>query len=219
MEVIGYARVSKKDQNLDLQMDALNQRGCTRIFADKLSGVKDRPELGEALRYVRPGDTLIVWKLDRLGRSLKELVQIVYDLGERNINFVSVQDNIDTSVPFGRFIFGVFAALAEYEREIVIERTTAGLMAARQRGRIGGRPRGLSKSSMIKAQTAAQMYQSRLSHNPPLTVEDIARTIGKTRKTVYHYLKMVGTPLDKDNGKIVRRPPKTMLPGGELSAI
>lgn len=136
----GYARVSTFDQNLELQLEALRSSGCDRIFEDKISGAKSkRPGLDKLLKVLRPGDTVIVWKLDRLGRSMRHLVVLVEELRERGINFRSLTDSIDTSTPMGRFFFHVMGALAEMERELIVERTKAGLEAARAQGRIGGR--------------------------------------------------------------------------------
>ena len=138
---IGYARVSTQDQNPELQLDALRQEGCEKIFTEKLSGARrDRPELKAALEYMRSDDTLVVWKLDRLARSLKQLIETVEDLEERGIGFSSLTEAIDTTTPSGKLVFHIFAALAEFERSIIRERTMAGLNAARERGRLGGRP-------------------------------------------------------------------------------
>ena len=140
---IGYARVSTSDQKLDLQMDALRDAGCDRLFTDMISGAKTaRPGLEQTLTACRQGDTLVVWKLDRLGRSLPHLVQTVHDLGQRGVGFQSLQENIDTTSSNGRLVFNLFATLAEFERDVIRERTRAGLTAARARGRKGGRPRG-----------------------------------------------------------------------------
>ena len=147
--LIGYARVSTRDQNYDLQLDALSDVGCKRIFEEKLSAAnRDRPQLQAALDYVRGGDTLLVWKLDRLARSLKQLIETVEMLSEREIGFRSLTENIDTTSSGGRLIFHVFGALAEFERSIIRERTTAGLVAARARGRVGGRPPSLSEEDI-----------------------------------------------------------------------
>ncbi len=141
---IGYARVSTGEQNLDLQLDALNNAGCSKIFTDELSGAKtDRPGLTEALNYLRAGDTLVVWKLDRLGRSLKDLIEHVEHLKSNGIEFKSLNESIDTASPTGKFTFHLFSALAEFERDLIRERTRAGLAAARARGRIGGRKKAL----------------------------------------------------------------------------
>src|SRR5918912_839866 len=140
--LIGYARVSTNDQTRALQRDALEKAGCTKIFTDVVSGVKaERKGLSEALEYVRPGDTLVVWRLDRLGRSLKDLIEQLTKLHNRKIGFKSLTEQIDTTTPGGKLIFHIFGALAEFERDLIKERTHAGLAAARARGRVGGRPR------------------------------------------------------------------------------
>ncbi|PEK61527.1 resolvase [Bacillus pseudomycoides] len=166
--LIGYARVSTHDQNLDLQKDALIQAGCKRIFTDVVSGsTSSRSGLDEALDYVREGDTLVVWKLDRLGRSLKHLIETINILNEKGIAFRSLQENIDTYTSGGKLIFHVFGALAEFEREMIQERTQAGLSAARARGRLGGRPKVM---------------------DPNYSTEDICSTLGVSRATLYRYL-------------------------------
>src|SRR5947207_6746977 len=140
--LIGYARVSTQDQTLNLQKDALEKIGCSKIFTDTISGATtQRLGLDEALAYVREGDTLVVWKLDRLGRSLKHLIETISNLNKRNIGFKSITENIDTKTSGGKLIFHIFGALAEFERDIIRERTNAGLQAARARGWIGGRPK------------------------------------------------------------------------------
>src|SRR5512133_432958 len=142
---IGYARVSTSDQTLDLQKDALDKAGCDRIFTDTASGAKaERTGLDAALSYVRTGDTLVVWRLDRLGRSLPHLIETITALNTRKIGFKSITENIDTTTSGGKLIFHIFGALAEFERDIIRERTQAGLHAARARGRLGGRPKALS---------------------------------------------------------------------------
>src|SRR5438105_4145918 len=143
--LIGYARVSTSDQTLNLQKDALENIGCTKIFTDVISGATtERQGLDEALSYVREGDTLVVWRLDRLGRSLKHLIETITNLNNRKIGFKSIQENIDTTTSGGKLIFHIFGALAEFERDIIRERTKAGLQAARARGRLGGRPKSLT---------------------------------------------------------------------------
>src|SRR5437588_2698376 len=140
--LIGYARVSTQDQTLDLQQDALEKIGCSKIFTDTASGAKaERQGLDEALAYVREGDTLVVWKLDRLGRSLQHLIETITKLNNRKIGFKSITENIDTTTSGGKLVFHIFGALAEFERDIIRERTNAGLAAARARGRRGGRPK------------------------------------------------------------------------------
>ena len=181
MSDLGYARVSTTDQNPDLQVDALEAADCVRVFVDKASGaLATRPELDRVLEQLRPGDTLVVWKLDRLGRSLRHLVEAVNALAERGVGFRSLQENIDTTTAGGKLVFHVFAALAEVERDIIIERTQAGLAAARARGRRGGRPKVMDSN---KAAIARQMYDSK-EH----TVTEIANTLGVSRATIYRYL-------------------------------
>ncbi|MGH2869190.1 MAG: recombinase family protein [Solirubrobacteraceae bacterium] len=180
-DLIGYARVSRLDQRPTLQLDALQAAGCARVFSDRASGaVADRPELGRALDHLRAGDTLVVWKLDRLGRSLRHLIDTIRLLEDRGIGFRSLQESIDTTTPGGRLIFHMFGALAEFERDLIRERTTAGLVAARARGRHGGRPRLITPE---KTKIARDMYESRL-----YTVVQIANTIGVSRATVYRAL-------------------------------
>jgi DNA invertase Pin-like site-specific DNA recombinase len=179
--LIGYARVSTLDQNPDLQTDALDAAGCVRVFADKASGtLTDRPQLAAALDYLRPGDTLVVWKLDRLGRSLRHLVDTVTTLQESQVGFRSLQENIDTTTATGRLVFHVFAALAEFERDLIRERTQAGLTAARARGRLGGRKPVLTAE---KASAAQAMYDAK-----DRSVSEIARVLGVSRATLYRHL-------------------------------
>lgn len=138
---IGYARVSTQDQSCDLQIDALNAAGCVRIFTEKASGAKtDRPQFAAALDYMRPGDTLVVWKLDRMSRSLRHLIETIETLREKGMGFKCLTHDIDTTTASGRLVFSIFAALAEFERGLIQERVNAGLGAARARGRVGGRP-------------------------------------------------------------------------------
>lgn len=178
--LIGYARVSTLDQNLGLQRDALEEAGCERIFTDTKSGKDtERTGLKEALKYARSGDTLIVWKLDRLGRSLKDLIEIVQTLQGRGIGFKSLQESIDTTTPGGKLVFHVFAALAEFERDIIRERTHAGLTAARARGRHGGRPRKMDERKMKAAE--------RLLSDPEKSISEICRSLGIARSTLYRH--------------------------------
>ena len=179
--MLGYVRVSTAEQNLDLQRDALERAGCARIFADTASGaLDDRPQLAKAMGALRAGDALVVWRLDRLGRSLRHLIETVNDLRDRRIGFRSLQEAIDASTSGGKLVFHIFGALAEFERELVRERTQAGLSAARARGRLGGRPRAMTPD---KVRLARQMYDSR-EH----TVEAIAKTLGVSRASIYRHL-------------------------------
>lgn len=148
---LGYARVSTSDQNLDLQLDQLRHAGCEQIFQEKISGAKsERPVLSSLLEQMRAGDVLVIWKLDRLGRSLRHLVDLVSTLMEKDVGLKSLKDPIDTTSSQGRLVFNIFASLAEFERDLIIERTQAGLNAARARGRKGGRPKGLSAAAKKK---------------------------------------------------------------------
>lgn len=156
--IFGYARVSTQNQNLDLQIDDLKKSGCTKIYREKVSSVKERPELIKLLDAVREGDTIVVWKLDRLGRSLKDLIGLINEFQEREVGFKSLNDAIDTTTAQGRLIFNIFASLAEFERDMIRERTKAGLSAARARGRMGGKPKGLSKEARSKAYAAKALF-------------------------------------------------------------
>ena len=185
---IGYARVSTDDQNLALQEDALKEAGCEKIFYDKVSGAKsDRPGLQEALDYLRNGeDILVVWRLDRLGRSLKDLIELVNQLEERRIGFKSLQDPVDTTSPGGMLVFHIFGALAEFERNLIRERTKAGLKATRARGKKGGRRRALNEE---QKQRLYQLYDdSSLDGGKKYTVKEICEMMGISRSTLYSYL-------------------------------
>ena len=178
--LIGYARVSTQDQNLELQRDALNKAGCKKIFEDKISGARaDRPGLVMALEILREDDTLVVWKLDRLGRSVKQLVGLVSDLQKQGVQFKSLTDSIDTSTPSGRFFFHVMASLAEMERELTIERTRAGLETARKYGRKGGRRPKMTES---KIESAKKLLASGI---PP---KDVAKNLGVSIPTLYRWV-------------------------------
>jgi DNA invertase Pin-like site-specific DNA recombinase len=180
---IGYARVSTGEQTLDLQLDALGKAGCGKVYQETASGAKaERPVLAEVLGYLRPGDTLVVWRLDRLGRSLKHLIETVSLLAERGIGFKSLTEQIDTTTPGGKLIFHVFGALAEFEREVIRERTQAGLAAARARGRLGGRPRKLADAKQMEL--ARTLYAGGQTD-----IATICQTLGISRATLYRYLK------------------------------
>ena len=179
--LIGYARVSTHEQSLSLQLDSLKKAGCRKIFDDKVSGSgSDRPGLKTALEYVREGDTLLVWRLDRLGRSLKDLIEIIGGLEKRGIGFKSLQESIDTTTSGGRLIFHVFGALAEFERNLIRERTRAGLAAARARGRKGGRPRALDSK---KIELLYRLYDEK-----KCTIKEICQILGISKPTLYAYL-------------------------------
>lgn len=190
--LIGYARVSTQDQNLNLQLDDLKKAGCDRIFQEKASSAKERPQLLKLLETIREGDTVIVWKLDRLGRSLKELITLINDFQEKGIGFRSLNDAIDTTTAQGRLVFNIFASLAEFERDLIRERTRAGLSAARARGRLGGKPKGLSKEAQSKAEAARTLFEKQEK-----TVDEIGKLLGISRATVYRYLDLSTKPSGK----------------------
>jgi DNA invertase Pin-like site-specific DNA recombinase len=178
---VGYARVSTVEQNTDLQVEALKAAGCQRIFTETASGAqRDRPELLKAVEFLREGDTLVVWKLDRLARSLKQLIETVEDMGQRQIGFRSLTESVDTTTPGGRLIFHVFGALAEFERGIIRERTMAGLETARKMGRVGGRPRKMSASDVAAARA--------MLASDELSVDEVAAKLGVSTPTLYRYL-------------------------------
>lgn len=182
---IGYARVSTLEQSLELQIDALKNAGCELIFTEKISGKsKDkRPELKALFSKLRADDTVVVWKLDRLGRSLVDLIDLISEMKILGVHFLSINDNINTQTATGIFTFNIFASLAEFEREIIRERTKAGIAAARARGRMGGRPKGISQNALNKAKAVKVLYDKREQ-----TVEEIANSLGISRATCYRYL-------------------------------
>ncbi|MHB8414924.1 MAG: recombinase family protein [Acidiferrobacteraceae bacterium] len=178
--LIGYARVSTQDQNLDLQIEALTKAGCNKLFDDKISGSRaERPGLTKALEMLREGDTLVVWKLDRLGRSVKNLVDLISELAKHGVHFKSLTDAIDTGTPSGRVFFHVMASLAEMERKLTVERTRAGLEVARQLGRKGGRKRQMTDS---KIESAKKLLVSGI---PP---RDVAKNLGVSVPTLYRWI-------------------------------
>lgn len=186
--LIGYARVSTVDQNLDLQRDALQRAGCSQIYEDKASSRRrtGRPELDNALRSLRPGDTLVVWRLDRLSGSMADLVQIIHELGEKKIGFMSVTEQIDTTTPQGRMFFGVFAALCQYRLDVIHENTMEGLKAARARGRMGGRRPKLDEQAIREVEA--------LLRDPNITVGDVAKRYEVSRATIYNALAKKAAP-------------------------
>lgn len=189
---IGYARVSTSDQKLSLQEDALKQAGCSEIFTDIASGAKAaRPGLDAALGYIREGDTLVVWKLDRLGRSTQHLIETIKLLNKRKIGFKSLQENIDTTTSSGKLIFHIFSALAEFESDLIKERTEAGQKAARARGRLGGRPSLLNNNEITK--------MLRHYDENKLTVTEICKLYGISRPSFYNYLKRRKQQEDKSS--------------------
>lgn len=178
---VGYARVSTADQNLESQVDALRRVGCDYIYEEKKSGVADRGELEKALGYLREGDTLVVTKLDRLGRSLKKLLELIEAFKERGVHFQSLDDGIDTSTSVGNFFFQVIGAFSELERNLIVERTHKGLKAARSRGRLGGRPKVHKEDK--KDIAYREVMESRKS------IKEIAESLGMSRMTIYRYIK------------------------------
>jgi DNA invertase Pin-like site-specific DNA recombinase len=187
MAMIGYARKSTTDQKLDLQIDALKSSGCERIFSDSASGsTDDRTGLKAALDFLQGNDVLVVWKLDRLGRSLTHLVETVGNLGKRGIGFRSLTEAIDTTSPGGRLIFGIFASLAEFERSLIISRTRAGLLSAKARGRVGGRPVKMSDKTIATAR--------RLLTDPGMRTNDVCQALSISRSTLYRH--MIAKPGD-----------------------
>lgn len=190
---IGYARVSTDDQNLDLQRDALSKSSCTAIYEETASGKSaGRPELDHCLKALRAGDVLVVWRLDRLGRSLPDLVNIVSDLEQRGIGFESLTEKIETNSAAGKLVFHVFAALAEFERNVIRERTQAGLSAARARGRVGGRKPSLNEKQKREIRA--------LLRDPSIAVKDVAKRYGVSRTTVYKNVGVV-TPDKGSKGR------------------
>ncbi len=180
--MIGYGRVSTSEQNLDLQLDALKKAGCERIFTDKMSGTKaERPGLDEALAYAREGDSIVVWRLDRLGRSIKNLIDVIKTLEDRKVGFRSLSESLDTTTSGGRLVFLIFGALAEFEVNIIRERTRAGLAAARARGKIGGRPRSMDEK---KAAALMQLYKDNTN-----SIDELCQLFGVSRTTLYKYAK------------------------------
>ena len=192
MAKIGYARVSTREQNLDLQIEELRKAGCEKIFSEKKSGMRERPELEAALEYLRPEDTFVVYKFDRIGRSLTDLLTRVSSLHERGIKIISINDNIDTSSTSGKLMMHIFASLAEFERDLIVERTTAGRKAAMAKGKKMGRPK-IKRNK--KAKATAILYQK------GMTIDQIQEQLGiKSKSTVYRFLRMEGLePTRKSN--------------------
>ena len=182
---IGYARVSTQEQELILQLDALKEAGCDKVYQEKFSGSqKERPQLNELLDFLREHDTIVVWRLDRLGRSLRDLLGLVAQIQKKGASLVSLNDAIDTTTPQGTLVFHIFAALAEFERQLIRDRTKAGLQAARARGRHGGRPRGLSQDAENKAAAVEALYKEN-----KLSTTEICNKLNISRGTLYKYLR------------------------------
>ncbi|MBD2798903.1 recombinase family protein [Xenorhabdus sp. M] len=191
----GYARISTHEQHANMQLDQLRQAGCDEIFCETASGIKvARPVLEQLLSKIRPGDVIVICKLDRLGRSLRHLIELVNQLLEKGVGLKSLQDPIDTTNAQGRLVFNLFASLAEFERNLIVERTQAGLASARARGRSGGRPQGLNEVAKKKAIAAEALYtQSELS------VKEIAENLGISKVTLYRYLRYRGVQIGCKN--------------------
>ncbi|MDO1450865.1 recombinase family protein [Rhodocytophaga aerolata] len=188
---IGYARVSTEEQNLDLQLDALTKAGCEKIYQEKVSGMKTyRVELSKLLAHLRAGDVLVIWKLDRLGRSLQHLVELTHELLEKEIGLQSLSDPIDTTTAQGRLVFNIFASLAQFERDLIRERTMAGLASARARGRLGGRKKGLSAKAQKTALIAEALYKQK-----QLPVMDLCKQLSISKPTLYRYLRSRGVEI------------------------
>jgi DNA invertase Pin-like site-specific DNA recombinase len=188
---IGYARVSTREQNFDMQVDALHAAGCDKIYSEAVSGARaERPVLDELLRNIRPDDVLVIWKLDRLGRSLRHLVDLVGTLMDKGIGLQSLHDPIDTTTPQGRLTFNIFASLAEFERDLICERTHAGLAAARARGRNGGRPKGILPQAEATAMAVETLYRE-----GKLSTRQIASKLSISKSTLYAYLRHRGVAI------------------------
>jgi DNA invertase Pin-like site-specific DNA recombinase len=200
---IGYARVSTKDQTVAMQVDALKKAGCTKVHTEVMSGSRsDRPVLAKLIENLRAGDVLVIWKLDRLGRSLQHLVDLVNDLMARKVGLKSLNDPIDTTTSHGRLTFNLFASLAEFERDVIRERTQAGLSAARARGRHGGRPRGITSEAESTAYAAEALYRE-----GKLSAHDIAGKLRIAKSTLYAYLRHRGVKIGpyrraRDTGRL-----------------
>lgn len=181
----GYARISTNGQELNLQIDALKKAGCQKIFKEIAKGIKtERCELSKLLSVVKPGDTIVIWKLDRIGRSLKHLITLFNDLIAQKVSIISLQDPINTATAQGRLMFNLFASLAEFEKDLIHERTMAGLSSARARGRTGGRPKGLSEQAEKTARVAEALYKQ-----GELSCQQISKQLGISKTTLYKYLK------------------------------
>lgn len=195
---IGYARVSTKDQNLDLQIEALEKAGCEKIYQEKISGAtKHRPELDNMISNLRNDDEVYVWRLDRLGRSLKHIIDLVLSLNEKGVVIKGISDGVDTSTMSGRLFLNIMASLAEYERELIRERTNAGLQSARARGRTGGRPKGFTKETISKLIIMRSVYLD-YTKKP----EEIYKALGLTRATYYRYAKILDNNTNEEIKKM-----------------
>lgn len=193
---IGYARVSTKDQNFDLQISALEKAGCEIIYKEKRSAVKDRPELERMMEYLRSGDIVVVWKLDRLARSLQHILFLIEELKRRNIRIISLSEGVDTDTPTGKFFLSITGAFAELERNLIVERTQAGLQAARERGVKLGRREGIPEERKVIMEAACNLYR-----DSEMTTPDICASLGMSSATLYRYLKLYGIPKKNNPGR------------------
>jgi DNA invertase Pin-like site-specific DNA recombinase len=195
---IGYARVSTIDQNLDLQLDALKQAGCETIFTDKITGTKfDRPQLGELKKILRSGDTVIVWKMDRMGRGLRDMIILMKEFEDKGVGFKSITEGIDTTTNTGKLVFHIFASLAEFERNLIVERTKAGLKAGRARGKVGGRPRKLSEEQ--------RELLRKMHADITIPLSTITETFGISKQMIYQVVnegKIRDSRSDKEGKKV-----------------
>lgn len=197
---VGYARVSTKDQNWQLQIEALEKAGCEEIYKEKISGsTRNRPELDRMIQQFRKGDELFVWRLDRLGRSLKNIIDLVLHLSEKGVIIKGLVDGVDTSTMNGRLFLNIMASLAEYERELIRERTNASLQSARARGRTGGRPKGYNKETISKLMIMRSVYKDTTK-----TPAEIYSPLGLTRATFYRYAKILDNHTNEEIKKMIK---------------
>ena len=189
--IYGYARVSKTDQNLNLQLDSIKKYGVDKIYKEKTSGNMKKPVLETLLNKIQTGDKLVIWRLDRLGRRAVELMTLSETFMEKNISLVSITEHFDSSSIFGKFMFNMICCFAEMERNVISERTKAGLLSARERGKFGGRPRGISDKAQKKIESAVDLYTQYLEKNE-YTVPEMCKKIGVSKATFYKYIKHGG---------------------------
>lgn len=193
---IGYARVSTKDQNFDLQIQALQKAGCELIYKEKRSAIKERPELERMMAYLRSGDVVVVWKLDRLARSLQHILFLIDEFKKKNIRIISLSDNVDTDTPTGKFFLSITGAFAELERNLIVERTQAGLQAAKERGVKLGRKKGISEERKVVLEAACTLYK-----DGEMTTPDICASLGISSATLYRYLELYEIPKKNNPGR------------------
>lgn len=197
--IYGYARVSSRNQNLNLQIKSLNEYGCEKIYKEKISGLESKRKQFEILQSIlKNGDTLVVWKLDRLGRSMFELVEIIFNLKNKGVKFISLTENIDTDTPTGKIMLMFFSMMAEYELNLKKERIEAGRLLARKNGKLGGRPRGLSKKLSEKLEDIKKMYLAKENNCPLYSISEIEKLIGISRPSIYKCLKYMNLNYDRE---------------------